>query len=157
VKPTYIIVHCSSSTWGTTIDIDRWHRERGWKSIGYHAVILNGFVTAEDEKNGARDPLYDGALCPGRSLDMDAELEAQEVGTHAAGWNNRSVAVCLIGQGDYTRSQLNVLRIQIRAWMRRYEIPAENVLGHNEIPGVTKACPMLNMNVLRGNLREPIK
>lgn len=155
MRPTHIVVHCSDSLWGTTIDIDRWHRERGWSGIGYHACILNGYVTSEDAIMGRRDALYDGALCPGRSLDMDSEFEPHEVGTHAAGWNNRSVAVCLIGKGEYTKSQMNVLRIQVRAWMLRYSIPAANVIGHNEIPGVTKACPMLDMDKFRASLIDP--
>jgi hypothetical protein len=31
-----IIIHCSDSEFGNVIQIDRWHRERGWKGIGYH-------------------------------------------------------------------------------------------------------------------------
>ncbi|MGH7178829.1 MAG: N-acetylmuramoyl-L-alanine amidase [Tepidisphaeraceae bacterium] len=154
MKPTHIIVHCSASEWGTVLDVDAWHKARGWKGIGYHAVILNGYVTPEDWRLERRDGLYDGALCPGRALDLDAELEVQEVGTHAAGWNNRTVAVCLIGKGTYTGAQMNVLRILVRAWMLRYSILPEFVLGHGEIPGVTKQCPMLDMDAFRTSIRN---
>lgn len=41
-KITEIIVHCSATPEGkdyTVHDIDRWHRARGFKCIGYHYVI----------------------------------------------------------------------------------------------------------------------
>ena len=85
-------------------------------------------------------------------LDMDAELEPQEVGAHAKGWNHRSVAVCLIGSGSYTSAQRHALVGLILAWMVRYGIGVANVIGHNEIPGVAKACPALNMLELRDQL-----
>lgn len=37
-----IIIHCSATKEGrnfTVADIDRWHRERGLRCIGYHFVI----------------------------------------------------------------------------------------------------------------------
>lgn len=37
-----IIVHCSATPEGrdyTVADIDRWHKQRGWKGIGYHYVV----------------------------------------------------------------------------------------------------------------------
>lgn len=37
-----IIIHCSATRAGqgfTATDIDRWHRQRGFRSIGYHFVI----------------------------------------------------------------------------------------------------------------------
>jgi N-acetylmuramoyl-L-alanine amidase len=150
MKPTHVVVHCSASEWGTILDINRWHLERGWKNgCGYHAGILNGYVTAEDAEKRRRDPLLNGALQAGRSLDMDAELEAQEVGAHAVGWNNRSLAVVLIGNGVYTAAQIETLDRLVRSWCVRFGIAAENVIGHNEIPGVAKACPALDMNLLR--------
>lgn len=41
-KITEIIIHCSATKEGmdfTVEDIDRWHRQRGFDSIGYHFVI----------------------------------------------------------------------------------------------------------------------
>ena len=37
-----IIIHCSATRAGqdfTAADIDRWHRQRGFRSIGYHFVV----------------------------------------------------------------------------------------------------------------------
>ena len=43
-----IIVHCSATLPGqkvTVADIDRWHRQRGWRKIGYHYVVReNGYL-----------------------------------------------------------------------------------------------------------------
>lgn len=43
-----IIIHCAATPEGksfTVADIDHWHRQRGWKGIGYHFVIyLDGSV-----------------------------------------------------------------------------------------------------------------
>ena len=47
-KITLIIIHCSATRAGqdfTAADIDRWHRQRGFRSIGYHFVVrLDGTV-----------------------------------------------------------------------------------------------------------------
>lgn len=149
MRPTHIVVHCSASTWGTAIDIDQWHKARGWKGIGYHAVILNGM-----SKSQWHDPFFDGAISPGRPLDEDADLEPQEIGAHAQGWNNHTVAVCLIGTGKYTAKQFDSLFRIIESWMIRFEVPIDHVIGHSEIPGVAKACPVLNMDNLRDVLTK---
>ena len=43
-----IIIHCSATVEGKAFyakDIDKWHKARGWKGIGYHYVIdLDGKV-----------------------------------------------------------------------------------------------------------------
>ena len=47
-KIDLIIVHCAATPEGKDFnvsDIDRWHRQQGFKSIGYHFVVrLNGEV-----------------------------------------------------------------------------------------------------------------
>ena len=47
---TEIIIHCSATKEGqpfSVADIDRWHRARGFRCIGYHFVIyLDGSVHA---------------------------------------------------------------------------------------------------------------
>ena len=61
-----IIIHCSATRAGqdfTATDIDRWHRQRGFRSIGYHFVIR-----------------LDGTIEPGRDVALD--------GAHCTGWNH---------------------------------------------------------------------
>ena len=73
-----IIIHCSATRAGqdfTATDIDRWHRQRGFRSIGYHFVIR-----------------LDGTIEPGRDVALD--------GAHCTGWNHRSIGICYIGGLD---------------------------------------------------------
>lgn len=76
-----IIVHCSATPpdWmqGQGVmakrdEIDRWHKARGWKGIGYHYVIDR-----------------DGSVAPGRPV--------SQIGAHVAGHNRGSIGICLIG------------------------------------------------------------
>lgn len=72
---TLLIIHCSATPEGkdfTVEDIDRWHRQRGWKCIGYHYVIY-----------------LDGSIHPGRPESM--------VGAHCQNHNQHSIGVCYIG------------------------------------------------------------
>lgn len=73
-----IIIHCSATRAGqdfTAADIDRWHRQRGFRSIGYHFVVR-----------------LDGTIEPGRDVALD--------GAHCTGWNHRSIGICYIA--DWT-------------------------------------------------------
>lgn len=73
-----IIIHCTGTREGQDVrasDIDKWHKERGWKMIGYNYVID-----------------LDGKVETGRPLTM--------VGAHCKGWNDRSIGICYVGGLD---------------------------------------------------------
>ncbi|CCB80748.1 N-acetylmuramoyl-L-alanine amidase [Helicobacter bizzozeronii] len=73
-----IIIHCSATEKEKDFcaaDIDRWHKERGWKCIGYHYVIK-----------------LDGTIEKGRAL--------ADVGAHCVGQNKDSIGICYIGGLD---------------------------------------------------------
>lgn len=126
----YIIVHCSATPASMDIgakDIDRWHRQRGFDGIGYHAVIRR-----------------DGSLERGREITVP--------GAHAQGYNTMSLGVCLVGgvkslpeaepDANYTASQMAMLATVIRTWKKVY--PNATVLGHHDLPSPharSKACP----------------
>lgn len=45
MKIKKIIVHCAATPPSMDVgaaQIDAWHKERGWKGIGYHFVITRG-------------------------------------------------------------------------------------------------------------------
>ena len=70
-----IIIHCSATKEDkdyTVADIDRWHRARGFRKIGYHFVIYRN-----------------GDIHVGRSL--------SEIGAHCKGHNAISIGICYIG------------------------------------------------------------
>ena len=149
-KITHLIVHCSDSTFGNVDIIRHWHKERGFRDIGYHFVCLNGKQKKRDEKID----VLDGAIDAGRTLNFDGEIEGDEVGAHALGMNDESIGFCFIGRGkeDFSAEQLGRGLKWIHHMMDIYNIPLENVLGHYEVPGVTKTCPNMDMGWFRDQL-----
>ena len=124
-----IIIHCSATPEGrdfTVEDIDRCHRHRGFRCIGYHYVIYR-----------------DGSIHPGRPI-------ARE-GAHCAGHNADSIGICYIGGVDAagkpkdtrTPQQRTALTQLVSDLCRQYNIPRINVYGHNEF--AAKACPCFDV------------
>lgn len=122
-----IIVHCSATPEGKDFhasDIDKWHRNRGFNSIGYHYVIT-----------------LDGKVEQGRHED--------KVGAHASGYNSHSIGVCYIGgvevdgktpKDTRTDAQKEALANLIGKLKKKH--PGAVVHGHNEV--ANKACPCFN-------------
>lgn len=122
-----IIIHCSATPAGrhvTVADIDRWHRARGFRSIGYHYVVY-----------------LDGTVQPGRPLD--------QAGAHCAGHNARSIGVCYIGGCDTAMHPADTRTpAQRKAIMRLVgelcaRFPQATVHGHREF--AAKACPSFDV------------
>jgi N-acetylmuramoyl-L-alanine amidase len=125
-----IVVHTAATPEGRDIgaqEIDRWHRQRGWRMIGYHYVIR-----------------LDGTVEEGRDETIP--------GAHARGYNRTSIGICLIGGMDasnshpkdtYTEAQYEALARLITDLKARY--PDAEVLGHRDLPGVRKACPCFDV------------
>ena len=125
-----IVVHCSATKASQDIgasEIRKWHtKDNGWSDIGYHQVIRRS-----------------GLIELGRPLHV--------VGAHAKGYNSRSIGVCLVGgidengdpEDNFTLGQMDALGLTIEYWKRIY--PAADVLGHCDLPGVSKACPCFNV------------
>lgn len=103
-----VIFHCSDSTFGNAALISRWHslpkpNGRGWSGIGYHYVILNGWLSSK-----LFNIHFDGYLETGRALNDDPFVSKTEMGAHVKGYNSGTVGICLIGKsGNFTDSQLN--------------------------------------------------
>ena len=123
-KITEIIIHCSATIEGkdyTVADIDRWHRARGFRKIGYHYVIY-----------------CDGSIHEGRPI--------AEAGAHCKGHNAHSIGICYIGGLDKDgrtpkdtrtpeqKASLSALVNQLQA-----TYPEATLHGHNEF--APKACP----------------
>lgn len=119
-----IIVHCSATPEGmdfTVEDIDRCHRSRGFRCIGYHFVVYR-----------------DGTVHEGRPL--------KEPGAHCLGHNAHSVGVCYIGgcaadgktpKDTRTPEQRTKLRELVAELLEQF--PNATVHGHYEF--ANKACP----------------
>ena len=100
-----IILHCSQSKYGNASIITQWHTRRGWRTCGYHFVILNGWLDSKCYNYN-----WDGLLETGRPLSDNNTLDVLEYGAHTKGYNKESVGVCLIGEsGNFTNSQLHTM------------------------------------------------
>lgn len=133
-----IILHCSATKEGkafTVADIDRWHRENGWKGCGYHYVVG-----------------LDGVVEEGRPV--------EEAGAHCKNRNAESIGVCYIGGCDLvgnakdtrTGAQKASLVKLVRRLMEKYSLGMEKVRCHNEF--AARACPSFSIEKFRKELEE---
>ena len=77
-----IVVHCSATPAGKDVraaDIDRMHRAKGWKMIGYNYVID-----------------LDGTIEVGRPLTMDG-AHCNTAGVSGVAYNKHSIGICYVG------------------------------------------------------------
>lgn len=123
-KITEIIVHCSATPEGkdfTAADITRWHKQRGFRTIGYHYVVYR-----------------DGSVHLGRP--------EGEIGAHCTGHNAVSIGVCYIGglaadgktaKDTRTKEQREALTMLLRRLRAKY--PNAKIYGHRDF--AAKACP----------------
>lgn len=122
-----IVIHHSAGAAGDAESLTREHIAAGLKGLGYHFVIGNG--------NG----LGNGVIHVGyRWLD-------QLPGAHVSGprqdeYNERSIAICMVGNGDkrpFTDQQLAHLVSLIQRLQTELNIPARNVYLHRDLSRVT--------------------
>lgn len=119
-----IIVHCTATPEGRNVtveEIDRWHKEKGYKGIGYHYVVY-----------------IDGTIHKGR--------EESKFGAHCIGHNTNSIGVCYVGGMDKdnkyakdtrTPSQKDAL-IAILCMLKK-SYPKAGIFGHRDFSN--KECP----------------
>lgn len=121
---TQIIIHCTATPEGrehNASDVDRWHKEKGWKGIGYHWLIK-----------------LDGTIEQGRP-----EAEA---GAHCFLNNSNSIGIVYVGGLDKqmkskdTRTpeqKISLLHL-LNALKARY--PKAIIYGHRDLEP-SKDCP----------------
>ena len=118
-----IVIHCSATREGVDVresDIDKWHKERGFKCTGYHYVIdLDGTVEV------GRPTSMDGAHC-------------NTAGVSGKAYNKHSIGICYVGGLDKngkakdtrTPAQKRAMHELVMNLIEVY--PIVDVLGHRD-------------------------
>ena len=134
-KITEIIVHCTATPEGkdyTVADITRWHKDRGFTTIGYHYVVYR-----------------DGSIHNGRDVNIS--------GGHCTGHNYCSIGVCYVGgckpnskeaKDTRTDAQKKALVELLKKLKAMY--PGVKIYGHNRF--AAKACPSFDATTEYKNL-----
>lgn len=126
---SYIVIHCAATPPKMDVDIStiaEWHKERGFKTVGYHYFIKR-----------------DGTRQTGRPI--------HDIGAHVVGFNHCSVGVCMAGgvaadaktpENNFTKQQWAALAVTLRELHE--EFPLAVIVGHRDLdPG--KACPSFSV------------
>ena len=125
----FLVVHASDTRASADIgasEIDKWHRQQGWLSIGYHFVIRRN-----------------GVIEKGRPEDAQ--------GSHARGVNQTSLGICMAGgKGDNGKPENNFTPAQFASLHKlltelRRKHPTAKIIGHRDVPGTKKACPCFSV------------
>ena len=124
----YIVIHCAATKASMDIglkEIRKWHvQDNGWRDVGYHYII---------RRNG----------------EVELGRSNRDTGAHAAGYNHKSVSVCMVGgmaednsaENNFTPHQWVALIMEIKKLSETY--PDAKIIGHNEIS--EKECPSFDV------------
>lgn len=121
----FIVVHCSATRVNRNYTVEqmmRDHKARGFRTVGYHFYIR-------------------------KSGEVTQHRKLLEVGAHAKGFNRCSIGVCYEGGLDAAGRPADTRTPEQRAMLHELLqklhslFPKAYIVGHNELPGVTKACP----------------
>ena len=113
-----IVIHCSATRAGQDVrasDIDKWHKERGFKMIGYNFVID-----------------LDGTVEVGRPLTMNG-AHCNTSGTCGRPYNSHSIGICYVGGLDKNGklpAQKAAMHKLVMELIEKY--PITDVLGHRD-------------------------
>ena len=118
-----IVVHCSATRAGQDVkasDIDKWHKERGFKWIGYHFVVD-----------------LDGTIEAGRPLTMSG-AHCNTSGLSGRVYNSHSIGVCYVGGLDKdgnaadTRTPAQKVALHNLIYSLIMQYPIKEVIGHRD-------------------------
>ena len=138
-KVIHLILHCAATPEGksfTAKDIDKMHKQRGFRKIGYHYVID-----------------LDGTIEKGRT--------ENETGAHCVGYNSKSLGICYIGgvakdgktpKDTRTKEQKQSMYELVDKLMKKYNLTLKQVHGHYEF--ANKACPSFKIEKFRQEFNE---
>ena len=124
----YIGIHCAATKASMDIgltEIRKWHvQDNGWRDVGYHYII---------RRNG----------------EVELGRSNRDTGAHAAGYNHKSISLCMVGgmaednsaENNFTAQQWTALLDLVK--QIKVDYPEADVIGHNEIS--EKECPSFDV------------
>lgn len=121
----FIGVHCSASDNPAHDNIEtitKWHKQRGFSSIGYNAFITK-----------------DGKVHKGRPEDL--------IPAHIKGFNKNSLGICLSGLNNFTEAQFISLEKWLKTKCQQYNLEKKDILGHCQLDK-NKTCPNFDLHKL---------
>ena len=121
-----LVIHCSATRYDRDFPVEALrssHKARGFADIGYHF-----YITRDGELHRCRP--------------------VNQIGAHAAGWNDKSIGICYEGgldeQGRPADTRTYAQRCTLMDLLRqlRSDYPKARILGHCQLsPYIRKACP----------------
>jgi N-acetylmuramoyl-L-alanine amidase len=140
MKKSLLVIHCADTYSHMNIDVETvrgWHKAKGWTDIGYAHFVKR-----------------DGTIQAGRDLDGDGDV-SDEVGAHVSGFNAESIGICYAGgkgtnghpQFNATPEQMASLQFLVDAYEVKF--PGIKTVGHCDLPGGDKACPVFDVGAWR--------
>lgn len=132
-KPKYIIIHCTDvsekTIWDQLVSVNKYHKGLNFTRsslgyyVGYHRLITGGvnYKCKEDDEEGCHTNQSEGGV----SI------------------NFLSLGVCVGFDGDIEQmnpTHYTLLRAQVLAWQKQYNIPNFNVKFHRYF-NLFKTCP----------------
>lgn len=144
-----IVVHCTDEYVDSKRNKDYYHHYffevMKWKHYGYHAVVFQ-----------------DGTWCVLQKWPEVKEeggyIDNDTMAIGARGYNSDSMQIAYVGGRDRktgdridtrTDEQKKTLWAVIACWKRDYQVT--EVVGHNQLPGVKKACPCFDAKTVYRN------
>ncbi len=123
-----IVLHCTATPQNTTVQsiLNYWKNVKGWKNPGYHYLV---------EANGKVHNL----------------LPVNEIANGARGYNYNSIHISYIGGIDNEKNPMDnrtdaqkqaTLALIATLRLNYINVP---ILGHRDLPNVTKACPSFDV------------
>jgi|SRR5690625_1458685 len=116
-----IAIHYSATKIGNSAVFEQyWSQSRGWKTGGYHEVIL---------LNG----------------DVELNYNPTVITNGVKNYNISTYHICYVGDGKPNGLQMVSLRKRIKRAKQLFHIKREHIKGHREFRGAKTACPALNV------------
>ena len=135
----YLVIHCTATypnnVWGPKDLLNFFLKEKKWSRPGYSYYIT-----------------YDGKLHPLWPINIDNKIEFSEVTNGAKNFNTKSIHIAYqggvnsFGKASDTRTKEQIKTIENFIKVVQNASPSVKVVGHNQLPGVIKACPSFVVN-----------